>query len=220
VTDSISSICIDAGYPLSDYSNEPEPNGDRINIGPHGNTIYASKSPTSQPTVTSLTPNNGLNTGGNSVTIGGTGFTGASRVKFGYNTATNIVVVSDTQITVTAPTGTGTVDVTVTTSGGTSATSANSKYTYNAAPKPTVTSLTPNNGLNTGGNNVTIGGTGFTGATKVKFGSNPATKFAVVTDTQITVTAPKGTGTVDVTVTAPSGTSATSTNSKYTYRRR
>ena len=44
VNDNISSPCIDAGYPLSDYSNEPEPNGNRINIGPDGNTGYASKS--------------------------------------------------------------------------------------------------------------------------------------------------------------------------------
>ncbi|KKG74676.1 hypothetical protein DU43_16140 [Methanosarcina mazei] len=44
VIDNISSPCIDAGYSLSDYSNEPEPNGDRINIGPYGNTRYASKS--------------------------------------------------------------------------------------------------------------------------------------------------------------------------------
>jgi PGF-pre-PGF domain-containing protein len=44
VSDNISSPCIDAGYPLSDYSNEPEPNGNRINIGPDGNTWYASKS--------------------------------------------------------------------------------------------------------------------------------------------------------------------------------
>ena len=44
VNDNISSPCIDAGDPLSDYSNEPEPNGNRINIGPDGNTVYASKS--------------------------------------------------------------------------------------------------------------------------------------------------------------------------------
>jgi PGF-pre-PGF domain-containing protein len=44
VNDSISSPCIDAGYSLSDYSNEPEPNGNRINIGQDGNTRYASKS--------------------------------------------------------------------------------------------------------------------------------------------------------------------------------
>ncbi|MDY6966369.1 MAG: LamG-like jellyroll fold domain-containing protein [Halobacteriota archaeon] len=38
------SPCIDAGDPADDYSNEPSPNGDRINMGAYGNTIYASKS--------------------------------------------------------------------------------------------------------------------------------------------------------------------------------
>ncbi len=50
VTDSTSSPCIDAGYSLSDYSAEPEDNGDRINIGAFGNTEYASKSGTSPET--------------------------------------------------------------------------------------------------------------------------------------------------------------------------
>jgi len=44
VKDIVSSPCIDAGYPYSDYYKEPEPNGKRINIGPDGNTRYASKS--------------------------------------------------------------------------------------------------------------------------------------------------------------------------------
>ena len=44
IKDKVSSPCIDAGYPSSAYSNEPEPNGNRINIGQDGNTIYASKS--------------------------------------------------------------------------------------------------------------------------------------------------------------------------------
>jgi PKD repeat protein len=44
VIDKVSSPCIDAGYPSSDSSNEPAPNGERINIGRYGNTIYASKS--------------------------------------------------------------------------------------------------------------------------------------------------------------------------------
>jgi len=44
VKDRMSSPCIDAGCPFSDYSNEPEDNGNRINIGRYGNTIYASLS--------------------------------------------------------------------------------------------------------------------------------------------------------------------------------
>jgi PKD repeat protein len=44
VEDKLTSPCIDAGCSYSDYSNEPVPNGNRTNIGPDGNTIYASKS--------------------------------------------------------------------------------------------------------------------------------------------------------------------------------
>ncbi|MHC1756430.1 MAG: right-handed parallel beta-helix repeat-containing protein [Methanosarcina sp.] len=44
VKDIGSSPCIDAGKPFSDYSNEPEDNGQRINIGRYGNTEEASKS--------------------------------------------------------------------------------------------------------------------------------------------------------------------------------
>lgn len=39
----VNSPCIDAGDPSSDYSNEPENNGNRINLGAYGNTVYASK---------------------------------------------------------------------------------------------------------------------------------------------------------------------------------
>lgn len=35
------SVCIDAGFPLYDYSNEPSPDGNRINMGAYGNTSEA-----------------------------------------------------------------------------------------------------------------------------------------------------------------------------------
>ncbi len=44
VVDTVHSPGIDAGDPVSDFSNEPLPNGDRINLGCFGNTIQASKS--------------------------------------------------------------------------------------------------------------------------------------------------------------------------------
>lgn len=44
VTDAATSPCIDAGYAGSGFSDEPEPNGGRINIGRYGNTAEASKS--------------------------------------------------------------------------------------------------------------------------------------------------------------------------------
>jgi hypothetical protein len=42
VTDSNTSPCIDAGDPNSDWSNEPWPNGKRINMGAYGGTSQAS----------------------------------------------------------------------------------------------------------------------------------------------------------------------------------
>ncbi len=44
VLDKVTSPCIDGGDPQADYSNEPKPNGGRINIGAYGGTAYGSMS--------------------------------------------------------------------------------------------------------------------------------------------------------------------------------
>jgi hypothetical protein len=169
------------------------------------------------PTVTSVSPNSGPLGGGTSVTITGTGFTGASAVHFGGSSATTFTVNSDTSITTSSPAeGAGTVDVTVITIGGTSATSGADQFTYVAAP--TVTNISPNTGPTGGGTSVTITGTGFTGASAVNFGSSTATTFTINDDTSITASSPaEGAGTVDVTVTSPGGTSATGTSDQFTF---
>lgn len=46
IYDSVTSQCIDLGNPTDDYSDEPNPNGGRINIGAYGNTPEASKNNT------------------------------------------------------------------------------------------------------------------------------------------------------------------------------
>ena len=58
------------------------------------------------PTVTGLSPTSGSGAGGTSVTITGTGFTGATAVDFGTTAATNLTVVNDTTITADSPAGT------------------------------------------------------------------------------------------------------------------
>lgn len=45
VNDGVTSQCINAGDPQDDYSVEPSPNGNRINMGAYGNTPVASLSP-------------------------------------------------------------------------------------------------------------------------------------------------------------------------------
>ena len=44
VKDRATSPCIDAGDPSSDVADEPQPNGQRINMGAYGGTEQASKS--------------------------------------------------------------------------------------------------------------------------------------------------------------------------------
>ena len=171
---------------------------------------------TCSPSVSAVAPGSGPAAGGTPVTVAGSHLTGATAVKFGSTPAASFTVNSDTQITATSPAGTGTVDLTVTTAVGTSATSSADQFTY--IPAPAVTGVSPNNGASAGGDSVVITGSGFTGATAVDFGAgNPAATFTVDNDTQITVTSPPGSGTVDVTVTTSGGTSATSIADQYTY---
>ncbi|MDE3080795.1 MAG: cadherin-like beta sandwich domain-containing protein, partial [Paracoccaceae bacterium] len=85
------------------------------------------------------------------------------------------------------------------------------------APAPTVTSISPTTGSASGGTSVVITGTGFSGVTAVSFGATAASAFTVNSATQITATAPAGSGTVDVRVTTGGGTSATNASDRFTY---
>jgi hypothetical protein len=169
------------------------------------------------PVVTGIAPVSGKPAGGDSVTITGSGFSGATSVKFGAAAATAMTVGSDAQITATSPAGAATVDVTVTTPAGTSASSAADQFTYTAVPA-VVTGISPAVGSAAGGNSVTITGSGFLGAASVQFGTVGAPAMTVVSDTQITATSPAGgPGIIDVTVVNRAGPSAVGTADKFTY---
>ncbi|HXP11144.1 MAG TPA: IPT/TIG domain-containing protein, partial [Acidobacteriaceae bacterium] len=154
-----------------------------------------------QPTVSSVSPNNGSTSGGTAVTITGTNFAAGATVTFGSTAATNVVVVNSTTITATTPAGsTGAVTVTVTNVGSQSGSLTNG-FTY--VVKPTISNVSPNNGPVAGGTAVTITGTNFATGATVTFGSTAATSVAVVNSTTITATTPAGSaGAVTVTVTA------------------
>jgi hypothetical protein len=99
----------------------------------------------SGPTVSSFTPGSGG--AGDSVTITGSGFTGASSVKFAGTSAQSFTVNSDTQITAVVPSGqagtSGTVCVT--TSGGTGCSSSNFTITVALLHTSGTKILDPNN---------------------------------------------------------------------------
>ena len=170
------------------------------------------------PTLTALSSANGGTAGGDTITITGTGFTGATAVAFGQLAASSYSVDSDTQITATTPAeAPGTVDITVTTPGGTTHTGSADRYTFRP-PIPTVTGISPTSGPSTGHTPVTITGTGFTYATSVTFGSVSVTGLNVISDSTITVDSPAQTiSTQDVHVSTLSGASASSNSDRFTY---
>jgi hypothetical protein len=167
------------------------------------------------PVTTKITPKSGPAAGGNTVTINGSGFKGATAVDFGEAEA-SFTVVTGGSIKAIAPAGTGKVNVTVTNPEGTSATSAADEYTY-IPPEPVIAGVGPAKATEKGGTSITIKGTGFTGATQVMFGSTPAKSFTVTEPTVIKAVDPAGFGTVDVTVTSPLGTSALTPADQFTY---
>ncbi|KAJ5974732.1 hypothetical protein N7481_011942 [Penicillium waksmanii] len=161
------------------------------------------------PVISSITPTAGPTIGGTAVTITGAGLIDTLDVYFGATEATAFTVNSDNSVTATSPAEVaGASAVTVNT---TAATSNGAIFQYVAAP--TLTSLSPTGGAIAGGNNVTLTGTGFTTATDIFFGANPAA-FTILSDSSISAVAPSGTGAVSVTAVSPGGASGTQT---YTY---
>ena len=145
------------------------------------------------PKITSFTPNTG--TAGTPVTITGTGFLGASTVTFNGVVA-GYTVVSNTQITSLVPSGATSGRIRVTTANGLAISATN--FTIPVY----ITSFTGSGNVNSV---ITILGSGFTGASAVKFGAINATGFTVVSDTKITAVAPDA---IDdyLTIVTPAGT--------------
>jgi hypothetical protein len=167
-----------------------------------------------RPTVTAISPAVGLTSAASTpVTLTGTHFQDSSNPVVGVQIgayqvpAADFNVVDANHIAVTFPAaaavmppgdptdGAGRVRVTVTLRDGeTSAVAVNDFFTYvdgsnPSQPVPAVTSVHSYAGPETGGNSVTVYGTGLTNATTVTFGGVPAT---IVSNgsTQITVTVP------------------------------
>jgi hypothetical protein len=167
------------------------------------------------PTVAHVSPAAGPTAGGETVTITGTNFLGATAVAFGGVAATSFTVVSGTEIRAVVPAhAAGAVDVTVTTPGGTTTVTRGDRFTY-VAP-PTITSLSKSSGSVLGGTVVTITGTNLSGAV-VMFGPLPGLIVSESSTRIVVISPPDWPGTVAVTVTTTGGTSATSAADEFTY---
>ncbi len=142
-----------------------------------------------KPTVTAISPSAGPSSGGNSVSITGSGFVAGSTVKFGSTSSALVTIATATHLTAKVPAqAPGTIDVTVTTPGGTSVHTLGDHYAYLATPS--VTALSPNAGAKSGGNTVTITGSGFFSGSTAKFGATASPSVTFVSTTKLQAKAP------------------------------
>jgi hypothetical protein len=167
-----------------------------------------------------VTPAFGPAAGGTSVTIVGSGFTGATGVTFGGVAATDIAINGDgTAITATTPAhDVGAVPVVVTEADGTPVAVGGFFFIpATTATAVTVTGVGPLIGSTAGHTPVVITGSGFQEGAQVAFGGAPATGVHVLADAIIiAVTPAHDVGAVTVTVTNRSGQSG-SLDSAFTY---
>jgi hypothetical protein len=171
---------------------------------------------TGSPTITSVTPTSGP--AGTSVTITGD-VAGVTAVEFGSQAGTSLAVAgAGTSLTVVAPAQTsGTNPYAIKLIKADGSVTLNAAFTYRSSVLPVPSSVSPTSGPATGHNAVTISGSGFTGATAVRFGTSNAVSFSILSDSRIVAFAPEGTSgaTVRIFVDAR-GTSTSVVN--YTYK--
>lgn len=152
------------------------------------------------PTLTAIAPTTGDVAGGTVVRLTGTGFNAGSTVSFGGGAATQVTLVSGTELDAVTPAHMpGAVDVVVTTDGASATLAGAFTYTRSA---PTVTAVAPVSGPTTGGTLLTLTGTGFAPGATITVGGVAATGVVIVAPELARAILPAhAAGVVDVVVT-------------------
>jgi hypothetical protein len=212
ITDAYQAVCKHTWTLPGEWAIAANYSGD-AGSGPSSGTTTLTVNPA--PVVSSVSPGAGPIAGGQTVTITGSSLTYETKVSFGKVPATNVNVLSDTELTATAPAhAAGTVNVTVTSPHGTSKASSGNRYTYD--PVPTVSSISPNYGVQ--GTMVILTGTGLVTGSQVWFGADQASNVVRISSTELKAAAPyPAAGTVPVTVVTPGGTSYPGVYDQFTY---
>ncbi len=156
------------------------------------------------PTLNSFSPASGPV--GTRVTINGSGYGGATTVRFNGTASTTVNLLSAAQLTAKVPAGATTGPITISTAGGT-ATSA-TPYLVTVSP-PRITGFAPTSGA--AGTAVTITGTNFSGTTSVEFNGASA-PFTVLSTKKIVCGVPTGATTGRISVTTTNGLATSGKN--------
>ena len=163
------------------------------------------------PRLSSFEPSTGLAAGGTKVTLIGSEFVVGAYVDFGGVPATDVVVVSDSRITVTAPPNQrGPTFVMVTNPDGKFGTSSAVFFTYQEAVTsttfPLIQTVTPASGSQDGGTTITIVGSRFVAGATLTVSSNLATNVKFINEGMLTAVTPANApGPASIKVTNPDG---------------
>ncbi|WP_068783800.1 IPT/TIG domain-containing protein [Paenibacillus phocaensis] len=183
-----------------------------------GGFSYLTPPPPPAPTLNSLSPNSALASTSSVITISGDNFVNGAKVVFG-NKEVSSTFLSKTQLRVSSPVWAApeTVTVKVINPDGQSAELVDS-FTFRQDPAPTLTSLSPNTGLNTGGGTVTVNGSNFRTGAVVYFDQQAiAATYLSASQLRIKVPAWTAAGAVDVKVTNPDGQDSEVLSGGYVY---
>ena len=156
------------------------------------------------PSLLSVNPNSGAVAGGTMITLTGTNFLAGATIRLGDVGCESPVVVNDTRMTCRTPRHEmGTLDVTVTNADGQSSTKSGG-YTYRAPPS--LSSLSPRATVVTGGDTLTILGSGFVPGAVVLIGQVACRNVTVSQDNVATcLLPPMVAGSYRVVLTNPDG---------------
>ena len=196
----------------------------------------APSAPAAVPTITGLAPDGGPATGGTEVVITGSGFTGATDVRFtATRSATSFTVESDTRIVATTPNAEEVfnldptadffgVNVFVDTPEGTARSGDERlKFRYLQVQPLALTAMGPRSGPAAGGDRITLSGTGLRDADAVLIGGVRITTIQLWGTNTIRVTTPPApvpltpTATVDVQVERDGELTPITPDTTYTY---
>jgi hypothetical protein len=178
---------------IADYNGDQKPDIATANQSENSVTFYRNR--IDEPTIVSFSPTQ--SPAGGNITITGVNLSGVTAVTFGNVAAQSFSVASSTTIHAVVGSGaSGDVNVT-----GATGTGIAKGFIF--FPAPQITSFTPGSAY--AGEEVTINGKYFTGATAVTFGGTAALSFSVVSDNVITAIVGEGSSGA-VSVTTPGGT--------------
>ncbi len=234
VLDKVSSVSIDGPASYEDLSPfwlravTPKENGPfdatvKVEVST-GKDSLANFQYEETPELKSTSPRKGPATGGTVVTITGYWIEGITAVHFGAQPATHFEITQPigpvkTMTAVAPPNTAGTQPITITNVAGTSPVTTKVGFKVGS---PTIASLSPSHGPMTGGQEVTVSGSGYApgpGATTFLFGKTAATAVACQSTAHCTMLAPPGAkaGSVGVVAEVGKAKSKKAPASEYTY---